>query len=488
MIETFVNTDTLLHSSLISQLGDGHLMVFTDSQQKISGIIAISDDNTLPTIISQRIKNMLKKFKQNSSTPQDIKVKVITYVSSGPIIDVIIETLNTYTIQYKQQLLYKKNINKIKIDNQQQLIYIAATAKKTVLPRNGKIKVLIIDDSMAVLKILKNVISKDERFEVCGIVEDVQQAEETIINSKPDVITLDIQMPIINGVDFLKQVIMPKYKIPTIMISSMNIEDSDSILNAIEEGAFAYLKKPSLQNLADEAQNICETIFEAHNSKVKGPATRSMAAYRSKKSYKKVPKNLDLLLIGASTGGTIAINKLLESFPPIIPAILIILHIPEGFSRAFAERLNHIFPYEVREAKHDDILRPNLILVAPGGIQTNVINANGKMTIELKNDPPVNRHRPSVDYTFHSCLNLKRKELLAVILTGMGADGAKGINALYEKGHFTIAQDEESCVVFGMPRVAIQLGGIDKIRPLSKIAATIFPVSNIKSKVGQQAT
>ncbi len=342
-----------------------------------------------------------------------------------------------------------------------------------------KVKVLIVDDSLTVLNLLSKMISTDPNIEVVAQTTKPFEVEELIQSTKPDVITMDIHMPDIDGLTLLR-IVQAKYKIPTIMISSMNKEDSDLVLQAMQLGAIDFIQKPNLAQVQEMTIVTCERILTAANAKIKN---KSMNLHKlNSDEFKNM--NQKIVLLGASTGGTEAIRELLQKMPPQIPPIVIVQHIPENFSAGFAKHLNEILPFAVKEATEGDIVKPNQVLIAPGGKQLAINKRRGEYFVEVKNDLPVNRHKPSVDYLFKSAFDnqLPAKNLLLVILTGMGADGAAEMKNLHDIGVQTIAQDEESCVVFGMPREAIKLGAVDYILPLNEIADQIIELAITSNK------
>lgn len=348
---------------------------------------------------------------------------------------------------------------------------------------NKKIKVMIIDDSKTIRDLLKKVISQDSQLECVAEAEKPSQVKDLIEKHKPDVLTLDINLPEKDGVTLLKE-IFPRYKIPTIMISSISREEGPQVLNALENGAFDYIQKPQAQDLSWVASQIRERIKEAAQSNA-----QNIKSVQVKKAGKYIaPETGALVVIGASTGGTEALKYMLSGMPSEIPPILVVQHIPAHFSAAFAERLNSLLPFEVREAKDGDEVKKNLVLIAPGGTQMAVVPANGKLMIKITDDAPVNRHKPSVDYMFASVNRLGLKNLTAVIMTGMGADGARELKNLRNAGAHTIAQDQNSCVVYGMPRAAVEIGAAEVVKPLGDIADSIMKFVNSVPKTEKKAS
>ena len=344
--------------------------------------------------------------------------------------------------------------------------------KATQVPaikNSKKVKVLVVDDSETIRKLLARVFTENEGLECVGTVEHPRDVFKAIDELKPDVITLDIHMPEMDGVELLKR-ILPRYRLPCVMISSLSRDDGDYVLDALEAGAVDYIQKPSMAELKQVAPLICEKVRAAGQSHV----------VLNKRHLSKVsvdPSQIDrdfLILIGSSTGGTEALREVLTRLPAEIPPILIVQHIPAVFSKAFADRMNTLCPFEVREAVDGDLVLPGVVLIAPGGKQMRVKETQGVLKILIDDSEPVNRHKPSVDVLFHSAVLLKKKKMVAGILTGMGADGARGLLALKNSGVSTFAQDEASCVVYGMPKEAAKIGAVDKVLPLDEMPSHIL--------------
>jgi two-component system chemotaxis response regulator CheB len=344
-----------------------------------------------------------------------------------------------------------------------------------------KIKVLVVDDSKTICNLLTKVMGLSPDIEVVGAVNDPLLAEKAIEELNPDVITLDIHMPGLNGVELLKK-ISPKFHIPCIMISSISIQEGPLVLEALDSGAVDYIQKPDMSNFAVVAGEINSTIIAASNvvhqkvsKKAKGPATSSG-----------IDMDDTLIVIGASTGGTKALQEVLENLPDQIPPILIVQHIPAEFSKAFADRLNEKTSFTVKEAVDGELVVPNQVLIAPGSYQMKFVTKGGMMKVEINDDAPVNRFKPSVDYLFDSVAKSRtERHIVSAIFTGMGKDGANGMKRLKEaKNCVTIAQDEETSVVFGMPKEAIKLGMVDHIVPLQDAANTLM-TSCVNDRVGK---
>lgn len=339
---------------------------------------------------------------------------------------------------------------------------------------NGKIKVLIVDDSKTIRTILQKIFSTDPSLEVIGSLENPKDVEPFIQNNRPDVITLDIHMPEMDGVTLLKK-IYPKFKIPCVMISSISLAEGPLVFDALEHGAVDYIQKPE----ASEIQALTPVFIE----KIKMAAGARTINKVVNKAVKVTTKSAQdsLVVIGSSTGGTEALREILTALPDQIPPILIVQHIPAVFSLAFAKRMNSLCNFEVLEAKHGDEVIPNRVLIAPGGNQMKLVHQGNRTFVEINNDPPVNRFKPSVDYMFESVVKSFYCHTVAVILTGMGKDGAKQMLELKKKGAITIAQNEETSVVFGMPREAIAIGAAMHIEPIQNIAERIISATNSKT-------
>jgi two-component system chemotaxis response regulator CheB len=325
------------------------------------------------------------------------------------------------------------------------------------------VKVLIVDDSASIRKILTNLFTSDPMIEVVGVAERPSQVEDLINKTRPDVITLDIHMPEMTGVELLKRY-LPRHRIPTVMISSISMEESPMVLEALENGAVDYIQKPAFQNLAAQSPLIIEKVKEAAGARVKVTSRPVSQAFREQKLRQDL-----ILAIGSSTGGTEALREVLTQLPASIPPTLIVQHIPAVFSLAFANRMNELCPFEVKEAADGDEVRPGRVLIAPGGLQMKLIRQGAVLKVRVEDTAPVNRHKPSVDVLFDSVAAEIGKKALGVILTGMGSDGANGMLKMRQAGAHTVAQDEESCVVFGMPREAIARGAAEEVKSLRDI-------------------
>lgn len=342
-----------------------------------------------------------------------------------------------------------------------------AMAQSAPAPRAQSLqplRVLVVDDSPTIRSLLAKVLNPDAGFQIVGESGRPNEVEAMVENLKPDLITLDIHMPEMDGVSLLKK-LRRRFSTPVVMISSISREEGPQVLEALESGAVDYIQKPSMNEIGMMAPVICERLKAAARSGGKRP----QAPIKMVRPNLQMNENC-LILIGSSTGGTEALRHLLAGLPPKIPPILIVQHIPAVFSQALAERLNSLFSFDVLEARDGQEVKPNQVLIAPGGKQMAVVDRSGKLFIRISDDGPVNRHNPSVDYLFASASQLKNKKIVAAILTGMGADGAAQTKVLRDLGARTIAQDEKTSVVFGMPQETIKRGGAEFVLPLGDIA------------------
>ncbi len=325
-----------------------------------------------------------------------------------------------------------------------------------------KIRVLVVDDSILFRKVLIDNLSQYENIEVVGYAINAFDAQRKIPMLHPDVITLDVEMPGMNGIDFLKQV-MPKYPIPVILVSSLNI----TVFEALSAGAIDFVKKPDMSKESSSAlflKDLVRKISIASNSKVRvakpQPATRSFSPLQMHSALQPSRLSSIVIAIGASTGGTEATLSILKDLPADMPGIVITQHMPPGFTKMYAERLDRLCKIKVKEAVHGDKIVPGLALLAPGDQQMKVVKIGGEYTVNCFDGEKVSGHKPSVDVLFDSVADAVRHDAIGIILTGMGHDGATGICKMRSNGAYTIGQNKESCVVYGMPMVAYNLGGI----------------------------
>ncbi|MFY8326700.1 protein-glutamate methylesterase/protein-glutamine glutaminase [Pseudoalteromonas sp. ZZD1] len=332
------------------------------------------------------------------------------------------------------------------------------------------IKVLVIDDSPLIRRLLTEVLSQAKDLMVVGCAEDPYQAREMIKQLNPDVITLDIEMPKMDGISFLKN-LMRLRPMPVVMISTLTKKGSPVTLEALELGAVDFIAKPTVnvsQQFVQYAQFVQQKVRTAASARV-----RSFKMSQDKPQDVVSISEFDLkalVAIGASTGGTEAIKEVLLRMPKNCPPIVITQHIPAVFSYSFAQRMNRTCLINVKEAEHGDKLTSGTAYIAPGDKHLSVIKKGGNLFCALDESPPVNRHRPAVDRLFNSLVNVCPENTVAALLTGMGSDGAKGLLALKQQGAYTLAQDELTSVVWGMPKAAIELNAATDIVPLDKVA------------------
>jgi two-component system, chemotaxis family, protein-glutamate methylesterase/glutaminase len=342
----------------------------------------------------------------------------------------------------------------------------------------SKIRVLIVDDSAIVRKVLTDALSGETDIEVVGTAPDPFVARDKILSLKPDVLTLDIEMPRMDGVTFLRK-LMHYQPMPVIVISSLGVASSRTALEALEAGAIDVLAKPGgPQSVGELRLSVASKIRAARIARLRSPADKTLVPQPPSVTKLSPPfPSSAVIAIGASTGGTQAIHKVLAELPENCPGVVIAQHIPAVFSRSFANRLNELCALRVREAEEGDKLEPGLALVAPGNFHMLLRRNLSGYRIEIKDGPLVCFQRPAVDVLFHSVAEAAGSNATAALLTGMGSDGVQGMLALKKAGAHTLAQDEQSCVVFGMPREAIRHGAVDRVLPLSAIPAALLAES-----------
>lgn len=356
-----------------------------------------------------------------------------------------------------------------------------------------KIRVLIVDDSASVRTTLSEIIGADPDLEVMATASDPYVAVERIRQEVPDVMFLDLEMPRMDGLTFLRKM-MAQRPIPTVICSSITQDGSEALLQALEAGAVDVVTKPRVdtaQWLHDSSMRICDVAKAAAHARLKGGVRRQvpqlkveakltadavvppLSAVRMAGLKQSLPATEPIVCIGASTGGTEALREVLEALPADSPGILIVQHMPEKFTNAFARRLNGICAVEVREAEDGDAVREGLVLIAPGNRHMVLHRAGSRYSVNIVDGPHVSRHRPSVDVLFRSAAQHAGRNAMGVLLTGMGDDGARGLLEMRQMGSHTVAQDEESSIVFGMPKEAIQRGAAVRVLPLGKVAHEI---------------
>ncbi len=343
----------------------------------------------------------------------------------------------------------------------------------------SKIRVLVVDDSALIRGVLTELLSQDPDIEVIGAAPDPYIARQKIKELNPDVLTLDVEMPKMDGLTFLEK-LMAGHPMPVVMVSSLTQEGCQTTLRALELGAVDFATKPTLdirQGMEDQARDLIHKVKAAARATIRArkPARDLTGEPQKPIAHSAMLKTTNTIIaIGASTGGTEALRDILEVLPPNTPPIIITQHMPERFTKHFAERLDQICQIRVKEAEDGDTVLPGQALIAPGSFHMELRRSGAKYYVVTNQNAPVNRHRPSVDVMFRSVAQYAGSNSLGVILTGMGNDGAAGMLEIKKSGAYTIAQDEDSCVVFGMPKEAIKAGGVDKILPLSEIPTAIL--------------
>ncbi len=343
----------------------------------------------------------------------------------------------------------------------------------------SKIKVIVIDDSALIRALLKEIINQQPDMEVIGAAPDPIVAREMIRSLNPDIITLDVEMPKMDGLDFLER-LMRLRPTPVLMISTLTERGSETALRALELGAVDFIAKPKLdiqqgmKEYSDEIASKIRIAAKAHVRTLTAPTASSSNASNPSPIRNRITSTEKILVFGASTGGTEALKAVLMDLPPDCPGIVIAQHMPEGFTKSFAARLNTLCKINVKEAEHGDRILPGHAYLAPGHSHLLVGRSGANYVCELSQSEPVNRHRPSVEVLYRSAAQHAGPNAVGIILTGMGKDGAQGMKEMHDAGAYTFAQDEASCVVFGMPKEAIAQGGVDEVVPLNKMAGRIL--------------
>lgn len=350
-----------------------------------------------------------------------------------------------------------------------------------------KLKLMVVDDSPLFRTWLIRSLSADDRFQIVGYAVNALDAQEKIPLLQPDMLTLDIEMPGMSGIDFLKR-LLPVHPIPVILVSSLNLR----VFDALEAGAVDFVRKP------DEANGLSKEIFlsmlrskllvaaashvhlpsvpaspQTAKKRIVSPLTAAGNPFLNRPKTSAAASQETVIAIGASTGGTEAILEVVKNFPENTPGVVITQHMPAGFTAMYAERLNRICKMEVREAKNGDRIRKGLMLLAPGGLQMRVVPLGNSYAVSVQEGEKVNGHRPSVDVLFDSVALHVREHAIGVLLTGMGADGAAGLLRMRKNGAYTIGQDKNSCVVYGMPMEAHKIGAVCQQCPLNTIGQTV---------------
>lgn len=353
------------------------------------------------------------------------------------------------------------------------------------MPQSRKrVRVLIVDDSATVRQTLADILAADPDIEVLGIASDPFVAAARIRDEVPDVITLDVEMPRMDGITFLRK-LMAQHPIPVVMCSSLVEAGSETLLQALEAGAVDIILKPRMgvsDHLTEARMHICEVVKGAAQARVGRGRTAAQDSGRKLTADAMLPPapsgamartTETVICIGASTGGTESLREVLEELPSDSPGIVIVQHMPEKFTASFARRLDSLCEMSVKEAEDGDTILRGRVLIAPGNLHTMIERSGARYYVSVKDGPLVSRHRPSVDVLFRSAARAVGANAVGIIMTGMGDDGARGLAEMKSTGAFTLAQDEASSIVFGMPKEAIARGGVDKIVPLQHIAQEI---------------
>ncbi len=346
-----------------------------------------------------------------------------------------------------------------------------------------KIKVLIVDDSALVRQALVDVLSSDPEIEIMDTAADPFIAVQKMKENSPDVITLDVEMPRMDGITFLQK-IMSQHPIPVVICSTLAVERSETLLKALEYGAVEIIQKPAMgtKKFFEESKiRICDVVKAAAISRMKKIIKKrdvepklTADAILPKSTGAMLKTTEKVVVVGASTGGTEALKVFLEGLPPDAPGIVIVQHMPENFTRAFAKRLDSGCQISVKEASNNDTVLRGQALIAPGNDHVLLKRSGARYYVEVRQGPLVSRHRPSVDVLFRSAARYAGKNAIGIIMTGMGDDGAKGMKEMKQAGSINIAQDEASCVVFGMPNEAIKIGAVDIVKPLGQLSSIML--------------
>ncbi len=338
----------------------------------------------------------------------------------------------------------------------------------------SKIRVLVIDDSSIARQVITSALQSDGSIEVVGSAPDPYVARDKIISLKPDVLTLDVEMPRMDGVSFLQR-LMKHHPMPVVMVSSLTQKGAETTMAALEAGAIEIVAKPVKEkhNLNEITIELIDKVKSAAQARIR-PVSQNNIIRAPRPLSAMVATTNKVVAIGASTGGTEALKDVLSRMPANSPGILVVQHMPETFTTAFSARLNDLSVINIKEAKNNDSLTPGVCLVAPGNQHMLLRRSGARYYVEVKDGPLVCRHRPSVEVLFNSVAKTAGKNAIGVMMTGMGGDGSKAMLNMKNAGASTIAQDEKSCVVFGVPKEAIKLGAVDKVTPLDKIPQTIL--------------
>ena len=349
-----------------------------------------------------------------------------------------------------------------------------------------KIRVLVVDDSALMRQLITEILQQDSAIEVVGAAADPFVARDKILALQPDVLTLDVEMPRMYVLTFLEK-LMVGHPMPVVMLSSLTESGCQTTLRALELGAIDFITKPKLDVVAgldDLAADIIDKVKNAATARVQRRARTERPLVSGPKppvSSALINSTHKVIAIGTSTGGTEALMEVLPAFPPDAPGTVVVIHMPEGFTATYAERLDRHCRVRVKEAESGDRILPGHVLLAPGNHHLEVVRSGATYSVRVSSGPPVNRHRPSVDVLFRSCAKYLGSNAVGAILTGMGNDGAAGMAEMHGAGGYTVAQNEATCVVFGMPREAVAAGGVDDVVPLQQIASRILKAARCET-------
>jgi two-component system chemotaxis response regulator CheB len=340
-----------------------------------------------------------------------------------------------------------------------------------------KTRVLIVDDSAIVRNIFSRELSRDPKLEVVGTAPDPYVARDKIVRLKPDVVTLDIEMPRMDGIVFLRK-LMRYYPLPVIVVSSLTPKGGELALEALQAGAIDVMNKPgAAYTVGDMSVELIDKIKAAAQVKMEHIGEEIIQPSSPPNRLAMTRTTNKVVAIGASTGGTQALQQVLSMMPANAPGILVVQHMPEHFTRSLAERINELCAIEVREASDEDTVTPGRALIAPGNYHMLLRRSGSRYYVRVKQGPLVGRHRPSVDVLFKSVAQYAGKNAVGVLMTGMGRDGAQGLLEMKENGASTIAQDEQSCIVYGMPKEALALDAVNHVVPLQRIPQKILQLA-----------
>lgn len=447
---------------------DSHTLICVFDPQAGVSVVALLP--TSPVGLRDRLFEQI--FLESKRVGLQVRKAIFKIVGSGADLDAIETALNSRQVH--------EVIRCVATGAGGEAVYYSSSGRLRVRYEDNEErtrKVLIVDDSPTMRKLLRRILSADPQLEVVGETGNPREVEALVERLRPDVVTLDINMPEIDGITLLHQ-LSGRFSIPAVMVSAVSYEQAYEVLKALELGAVDYIEKPQLSEIDAIAPLIREKVRTASRAVLRRPSRTTEIG-----PVLTLARSVDHpIVIGASTGGVEAIKQVLTRLPRNIPPIVIAQHIPRAFSKAFAQRLNDLCPFEVREAEEGDVLKSGLVLVAPGGFQTKVVSSGGERKIEIRERLSQEVFAPCIDELFISAARCCGKEVLGILLTGMGDDGANGLLEMLRCGAKTIAQDESTCVVFGMPRTAIEIGAVSEVLALGHIAERIVSWCQVQAR------